>query len=245
MRVINIFWGSGSKLSGAGGVKFVMNFNANNMKQIVQPILHMLTLLLVTLLLTAGCTKKREPAELLFSEFKKVDKLVLARMSVSKMATIDDLKLSEAGTAKEAGAALIDALKIGNRKAAYSYNTYLRAYVDMSEFTPDDIYVDDDTRVIEVRLPAIQTEFAGRDAAIKEEHYRVTGLRSSISPYERADIKERMNAALKKEVENNPEFSRRLTAAARLKGSAFFSKLADIDGYSVSVSFKNKEGGAL
>lgn len=215
------------------------------MKKDSYSIFGILTMILLSAILAGSCARKPDPGEVLYSEFRQVDKLVLARMAVSKMATIDDLDLKDAVGLKQTGAAIIDAVKIGDRKAAYSYDTYLRAYIDMSDFSRDDIYVDDDSHTIQVRLPEILTEYAGRDAAIREEHYRVTGLRSSVSPRERAEMKERMNDALKKEVESNPEFRRRLVEAARSKGVAFFTSLADIDGYTVIVSFKEETGGVL
>ena len=49
---------------------------------------------------------------MLFSEVKSVDKLILARMTVSKMATIDDIPLSEAEGLKQTSASLLDALKL-------------------------------------------------------------------------------------------------------------------------------------
>ncbi|MDE5887809.1 MAG: DUF4230 domain-containing protein [Muribaculaceae bacterium] len=44
---------------------------------------------------------------------------------------------------KQMSAALIDAVKVGNRKAAYSYNTYLRAYIDLSGLPEEDVKVDE------------------------------------------------------------------------------------------------------
>ena len=101
-------------------------------------------MILLSAMLTGSCARKPDPGEVLYSEFRQVDKLVLARMAVSKMATIDDFDLKDAVGLKQTGAAIIDAVKIGDRKAAYSYDTYLRAYIDMSDFSRDDIYVDDD-----------------------------------------------------------------------------------------------------
>ena len=145
-----------------------------------------------------------------YSEAKSVNKLVLAQMRVSKMATVDDLSLDEAEGMRQTVAALTDALKIGSRKAAYSYNTYLRAYIDMSSLSPDDVEVDEAARTVTLRLPPVMTEFQGRDASIREEHYRVTGLRSGIDAHERAAIKEQMNTALKHEVEERSAFRERL-----------------------------------
>ena len=172
------------------------------------------------------------------SEVKSVNKLVLAQMTISKMATIDDIDLSKADGMKQMAAGLMDAVKVGNRKAAYSYDTYLKAYVDLSSLTPDDLKVDDATKTITLTLPPVQTEFAGRDMEIREDHYRVSGLRSEIDAKERAEIKEKMNTALKQEVEEKSEFRSRLEAEARTKADAYFKALLGSDGYNVIVNFK-------
>lgn len=172
------------------------------------------------------------------SEVKSVNKLVLAQMTVSKMATIDDIDLAKAEGMKQVAAGLLDAMKVGNRRAAYSYDTYLRAYIDLSGLTPDDVKVDDASRTITLTLPAVQTEFAGRDMEIREDHYRVSGLRSKIEPKERADIKEAMNTALKREVEEKSEFRSRLESEARAKANTYFKALLGSDGYNVIVNFR-------
>ncbi|MCM1336322.1 MAG: DUF4230 domain-containing protein [Candidatus Amulumruptor caecigallinarius] len=194
------------------------------------------TLVVSTMLgLLASCSPG-EADRSFYSEVKSVNKLVLAQMAISKMATVDDMTLDEASGMKQTLAALTDAAKIGSRKAAYSYDTYLRAYIDLSTLQPEDVKVDG--KEITLNLPPIQTEFTGRDIQIREEHYRVTGLRSEIDPKERAAIKEKMNASLKKEVEEKPLFRNKLTEEARAKAVTYFKSLLGKDGYTVNVNFK-------
>ncbi len=193
-------------------------------------------------LMLSACTKQTRADYNYVDELRSVNKLVLAQMTVSKMATIDDLPLDDARGIKQTAAAMLDIIKIGNRKAAYSYDTYLRAYVDMSQLSPDDVRVDHDARTVTITLPPIETEFEGRDITVKEDHYRVTGLRSNIDQYERAEMKEMMNASLKNEVESNPEFRRRLIREAQAKARAYFEALADNEGYTVIVDFKPGKG---
>ncbi len=193
----------------------------------------------------SACTKQTRADYNYVDELRSVNKLVLAQMTVSKMATIDDLPLDDARGIKQTAAAMLDIIKIGNRKAAYSYDTYLRAYVDMSQLSPDDVRVDHDARTVTITLPPIETEFEGRDITVKEDHYRVTGLRSNIDQYERAEMKEMMNASLKNEVESNPEFRRRLIREAQAKARAYFEALADNEGYTVIVDFKPGKGDRL
>lgn len=196
-------------------------------------------------LMLSACTKQTRADYNYVDELRSVNKLVLAQMTVSKMATIDDLPLDDARGIKQTAAAMLDIIKIGNRKAAYSYDTYLRAYVDMSQLSPDDVRVDHDARTVSITLPPIETEFEGRDITVKEDHYRVTGLRSNIDQYERAEMKEMMNASLKNEVESNPEFRRRLIREAQAKARAYFEALADNKGYTVIVDFKPGKGDRL
>lgn len=200
-----------------------------------------LTILAAALLLV-GCSKSEQPDEShdYLSEVRSVNRLELARMTISRMATIDDLDTDSAKGMKEKAAAMIDALKIGSRKAAYSYDTYMRAYVDLSALTPEDVRVDDAARTITLTLPAVQTEIAGRDIAVREEHYRVTGLRSQIDPKERAAMKELMADALRRDVSDNPVFTRRLTEEAQSKATAYFTTLLGRDGYSVTVKFSRQ-----
>lgn len=173
-----------------------------------------------------------------YSLVRSADKLILAEMTINKIATIEDLKLSEAKGGKQTWEALLNKVKIGNRKAAYSYNTYLRAYMDMAEFAPSDIEVDTASKVMKIRLPEIHTEFAGRDVEVTEAHYRVTGMRSDIRPEERARVKEAINESLRKEVEERSGFRERVTAAARAKAISYFTALAEECGFTAEIEIK-------
>ncbi len=204
-------------------------------------ILHHLIPALLLSLPAAGlwsCAGEEQRDNVLFSEIKSVDKLILARMTVSKMATIDDIPLSEAEGLKQTSAALLDALKLGKRKAAYSYDTYLRAYIDLSSLTPDDVKVDENTKTVTLSLPPVTTEYLGRDMEIREDHYRVTGLRSEIDAAERAALKEQMNTVLKNEVKNKPMFRDKLVTEAKAKARTYFSSLLGKDGYKVIINFR-------
>ena len=190
-------------------------------------------------LLLGACDRASDAARNYYSEVKSVNKLVLAQMTISKMATVDDIKLEDADGARQTAAAVIDAVKIGNRKAAYSYDTYLRAYVDLTGLQPEDVVVDDAARTVTLTLPAVQTEFAGRDMGIREDHYRVTGLRSEIDAAERAKIKEQMNDVLRREVETKPVFRDKLVGQAKAKAESYFGSLLGGDGYAVIVKYKD------
>lgn len=191
-----------------------------------------------TACVSCGREKEDDTAIRIATEVKSVDRLVLAQMSVSKIATISDLDLTKANGLRESAQALIDALKIGDRKAAFSYNTYMRAYVDLTSFSAEDVKVDNSDSTVNITLPPIQTEFSGRDAQMRVEHYRVTGFRSQVGAEERAEIKERINASLKKEVESDKTFQSILTESAELQGRRYFENLCSRFGYKANVTFR-------
>ena len=200
-------------------------------------------LLLPILFGSAGCRKVdpavEEPATVdYYSIVRSSDKLVLSEMTINKIATIEDLKLEDAKGGRQKWEALLNMVKIGNRKAAYSYRTYLRAYIDMSEFLPSDIEVDTAAKVMKIRLPEIRTEFAGRDVEVSEAHYRVTGLRSNIRPEERAKVKEAVNESLRREVEEHSGFRERVKASAREKAISYFTALAEENGFTAEIEIK-------
>lgn len=190
-------------------------------------------------MLVVGCGRQKESdvGTLFYNEVRSVNKLVLSRMTITKIATLDDLDISKADGLREQMEAIADMVKIGDRIAAYSYDTYLDAFIDMSAITPDDIIVNKADSTVTFNLPAIQTKFKGRDMALKEMHYRVTGLRSQIKPAERAAIKEKCNTLLKKEVETNDKYRSYLVKEAEAKARDFFSGIASENGYKAIVTF--------
>jgi len=205
----------------------------------MKPLSLLIALMLLSALLCSCGEKQPDAAPRLFSQVTSVDKLVLARMTISKMATVSDDNKGRGGASlRDIAGDVADAMKVGSRVAAYSYDTYLRAYIDLSEMRPDDVTVDEKSKTVTLLLPPIRTEFAGRDSGIREDHYRVTGLRSAIDARERASLKERMNESLRKEVEEDPQFTERLTRAARAKCIAYISALMERDGYRAIVEFR-------
>ncbi len=187
-----------------------------------------------------GCADEDKEADknMFVSELRSVSKLELSRMTITKMSTIDDLKQEDAEGLRQQIGAIVDKLKIGDRVAAYSYDTYLNAYMDLSSLTQDDIEVDEKNRTVTIYLPAVQTEYAGREMNFHEEHYRVTGMRSAINSEERAAIKENMNAHLRHEVESKDTFRKILISRAEAKARSFFSTLAESNGYKATIIIK-------
>lgn len=177
----------------------------------------------VGLLMLGACSKTEQPDHTgIYQEIKSGDKMVFASMAITKTARMESS----------------DWYTIGKRIAVYSYDSYMRAYVDLSAMQMDDIVFDEDGKTVRVTLPPVRTEIAGRDMEMRKEYENIGPLRSNLDSKERAEIKEKANASFKKEVEDNPEFRRQLIAAAERKARKYFETLFEANGYTASVDFK-------
>lgn len=174
---------------------------------------------LVTLMLSS-CTKN--DTNQLYQEIKSVDKMVLASMAITKTAIKDDDHW----------------YKKGKRIAVYSYDSYMRAYVDLSQLQVDDLVFDEDAKTVTVMLPPIMTEITGRDMDMRLEYDNIGWWRDSLNSKERAQIKEEANKSFKKEVEENPMFKQQLADAAKRKARKYFETIFDANGYTASIDFK-------
>ena len=175
---------------------------------------------LVTLMLPS-CAKN--DTNQLYQEIKSVDKMVLASMAITKTAKMDD-----------------DGpfYKKGKRIAVYSYDSYMRAYVDLSQLQMEDLAFDEDAKTVTVMLPPIMTEITGRDMDMRLEYDHIGWWRDSLNSKERAEVKEKANASFKKEVEENPMFKQQLADAAKRKARKYFETIFDANGYTASIDFK-------
>lgn len=201
-------------------------------------------LVLVACLFLVSCRGKGSEEQMppvdYYSMIRSADKLVLSEMTISKMASVDDLKMEDARSGPQKIYAFLNLFKLGSRKGAWSYRTYLQAYIDLKELAPEDVAVDTVAKTMRIRLPEIHTEFIGRDVTIREEHYRVTGLRSDIRPEERARVKEVMNESLRKEVMERSDFKKNLRHSAAVKAKAYFTAFAAENGYQAQVTVKGE-----
>lgn len=186
----------------------------------MKTILKLMVFGLCLLPILAGCSKKGDPV--LYSEIKSVDKMVFATMSVTKMATMESS----------------DWYTIGKRIAAYSYDCYLRAYIDLSTLQMDDLAFDDNTMTVKVTLPPVITEVTGRDMEMKKEYENIGLLRSELDSKERAEIKEIANKSFMEEVDT-PKFQEPLIESAQKKARKYFETLFAAYGYTASIDFKS------
>lgn len=178
---------------------------------------------MVGLLMLGACSKTEQPDHTgIYQEIKSEDKMVFASMAITKTARMESA----------------DWYTIGKRIAVYSYDSYMRAYIDLSAMQMDDMVYDEDTKTVRVTLPPVRTEIAGRDMEMRKEYENIGPLRSNLDSKERAEIKEKANASFKKEVEDNPEFRRQLIDAAERKARKYFETLFEANGYTASVDFK-------
>lgn len=189
-------------------------------------------------LLLSSCKEKEAPEVEMASRLRDVSRLELAQMTVGKVGMISDHKYEDARTLEQKTRAMLDAMKIGNRVGVYSYDTYLTAYIDLSEMSADDITIDKKSNVAHIALPPVRVMTDGREPQLHEVHYRVTGMRSSIKPEERARLKAQMAAEVKKEMAANDGSKEMLREEAQRKAKAWFSEILEDWGYTPDISFK-------
>ena len=191
----------------------------------------------VVLMVLAACGRKEEPVDV-YSRLQNVSRLELSRMTVGKVGMISDPAFGDARGIIGKAEAMLDAVKVGKRIGVYSYDTYLTAYIDLSELSADDIDIDREAGTAHVILPPVRVMVDGREPQLHEEHYRVTGLRSSITPEERAALKAQMAREVKKELSNSKSSADALKASAEAKAKAWFTQLLENWGYEAQVEIR-------
>lgn len=179
-----------------------------------------LILSVLGMLLLSSCAKTDNTD--LYQEIKSVDKMVFASMAITKTAKMESS----------------DWYTVGKRIAVYSYDTYMRAYVDLSALQMDDLVFDESNKTVKVMLPPVRTEVTGRDMEMRKEYENIGMMRDDLDSKERAEIKEKANASFKAEIEENPMFKEQLTEAAKRKARKYFETIFEANGYTASVDFK-------
>lgn len=156
----------------------------------------------------------------IYRELTGSNRLVLATMSVTKTITTDDSKLW------------------GKKIGVYSYDTHLRATVDLTKLTPDDLIFDDATKTVTVNLPPIDIDLSGRDMTLREEYTNIGLLRTRFDSKERAEAKEIANRDLKRELKSDSSFSHILTDRAESKAREYLKSFFEANGYSAVINFR-------
>ena len=172
-----------------------------------------------------ACSKKQAPDHTqLYEEIRHVNKMEFASMAVTKTVKTERT----------------DWYKVGKRIAVYSYDTHLKAFIDMNLISPDDIEFNEENKTVRVTLPPVQIDVAGRDMQMRKEYENVGMFRSEVSSQERAKMKERANAELMKELQGNPEYKLRLENSARQKARSYFETMFKNAGYTASIRFSDE-----
>lgn len=181
--------------------------------------------LLLTLPVLFACSKAPVPDHTqLYEEIRQVNRMEFASLAVTKTVKTERT----------------DWYKVGKRIAVYSYDTHLKAFLDMNLLAPDDLEFDEENKTVSVTLPPIQIEIAGRDMEMKKEYENVGLFRTEISSQERAKMKEKANAELKKELEGNPDYKQKLEQTARRKARSYFETLFQNAGYAPTIRFSDE-----
>ena len=176
-------------------------------------------------ILVGACSKEAAPDHTqLYEEIRHVNRMEFASLAVTKTVKTERT----------------DWYKVGKRIAVYSYDTHLKAFIDMNLLAPDDIEFDEENKTVRVTLPPVQVEIAGRDMEMRKEYENVGRVRTEISSQERAKMKEKANTELKKELEGNPEYKQRLEQTARRKARAYFETLFRNEGYTPYIRFSDE-----
>lgn len=177
-----------------------------------------------------ACSKKQAPDHTsIYEEIRHVNKMEFASMAVTKTVKTERS----------------DWYKIGKRIAVYSFDTYLKAYIDLHEFEMENMEFDEENKTVKVTLPPVKIDIAGRDMEMKKEYENVGMFRTEIDSKERARMKEKASADLMKELEGEPEYKRRLEDTASRKARSYFENLFKNAGYTALIKFSDEtiEGG--
>ncbi len=175
--------------------------------------------------MSGSCSKKQAPDHTaLYEEIRHVNKMEFASMAVTKTVKTERT----------------DWYKVGKRIAVYSFDTYLKAYIDLYQFEPENMEFDEENKTVKVTLPPVNIEVAGRDMEMKKEYENVGMFRTEIDSKERAKMKEKASADLKKELEGNPEYKRKLEETARRKARSYFETLFKNAGYTAFITFSDE-----
>ena len=172
-----------------------------------------------------ACSKDQAPDHTqLYEEIRHVNRMEFASLAVTKTVKTERT----------------DWYKVGKRIAVYSYDTHLKAFIDMNLLAPEDLSFDEENKTVVVTLPPVQIEIAGRDMEMRKEYENVGMFRTEISSQERAKMKEKANEELMMELKGNPEYKQRLEHTARQKARSYFETLFRNAGYHSVIRFSDE-----
>ncbi|MDE6576890.1 MAG: DUF4230 domain-containing protein [Muribaculaceae bacterium] len=192
-------------------------------------------ILLILGFILAGCKKEETPKIDYVEELQSVSRLELGRMTVGKVGMITDPHGPQSSGLMGKAEELVNSLKVGTRIGVYSYDTYLIASIDLGRLSAEDVEIDEENKRVRIMLPPVEVTTDGREVELHEEHSRVTGLRSAITPAERARLKSKMAAEVKKEMAADRIGKTRLKATAEAKARGWMREYFGARGYDAEV----------
>lgn len=195
-------------------------------------------LLMALFLLLPSCKKESAQQIDVYESLREVNRLELSKMTVGKVGTVSDPEWRDTKDWEGKARFFWNSMKVGKRIGVYSYDTYVVAYIDLSKLNPDDITVDRETGTVDILLPQVEVMIDGREPQLHEEHYRVTGFRSRITPEERARLKAQMAKEVKKELASSREGIEALKKSAQAKARVWITELVGNWDLTANVNFR-------
>lgn len=195
--------------------------------------------MLMIVMLFGGCRKEEEQIDA-YARLRSVQRLELARMAVGKVGIISDKEPQDAGSLSAKAEALVNNMKVGTRIGVYSYDTYLVAYMDLGKLTSDDVRVDAERKMVSVLLPEVEVMTDGRDPQLREEHVRVTGFRSAITPEERAALKAQMAREVNEDLKKHGKDVETLRKTAAESARELIERIVSSWGYEADVQVRTQ-----
>lgn len=195
-------------------------------------------LLLSLLFLLPSCKKEERRQIDVYESLHEVNRLELSKMTVGKVGTVSDPEWKDTKDWEGKARFFWNSMKVGKRIGVYSYDTYVIAYIDLSKLRPEDITVDSGTGTVDILLPPVEVMVDGREPQLHEEHYRVTGFRSRITPEERARLKAQMAKEVKKELASSREGMEALKKIAQAKAGVWITELVRNWDLTANIEFR-------
>ncbi|MCR5326545.1 MAG: DUF4230 domain-containing protein [Bacteroidales bacterium] len=126
--------------------------------------------------------------------------------------------------------------KYGERKILFSTTSYIKAGIDLKEFSDDDLERNNEGEIISVTLPKAKVlSFNMPPECIKEAFTKVTGLRDKITPEE----KQELLALAEENILKDSTFTTGILEDAQKNAKLFFTALFTQFGYeNIDIKFE-------
>lgn len=178
-------------------------------------------LLILAILASCSCSSEQKRIEEAFAKIENVAQIGTVEYTVTKLIIADD-----------------DAFyKMGERKIIFSCKAFVKAGIDMKDFTAQDVKIGNDKSVI-VTLPQPKVlSFNMPAEQIKVEFSKVSGLRTNFNAEERNELLKQGEANIMGDMENLG-----ILKDAKQNAVVFFQTLLAGAGFdNVVINFKEQK----